>query len=191
MAKREGKIFIISAPSGSGKTTLCERLIKRVPDVVRSVSMTTRPLRQGEKSGKDYVFITKREFEKHIKRNSLLEWARNFGYYYGTPKKKVLKLLAKGKDVILAIDVKGAMKVKKLYPEGVFIFVLPPSAIELKKRLKRRKADSTREISKRIKIAERELSYLPRYTYSVVNNNIEKATDKLKAIVIAERCRRI
>ena len=102
-----------------------------------------------------------------------------------------MKLLAKGKDVILAIDVKGARKVKKLYPEGVFIFILPPSIIELKKRLRRRKADSTREISKRIKIAERELSYLPRYTYSVVNNNIEKATDKLEAIIIAERCRRI
>ncbi len=189
MAKRRGKLFIISAPSGSGKTTLCERLIKRVPDIVRSVSVTTRPLRQDEKSGREYVFVTKREFEKYIKSNSLLEWARNFGYYYGTPKKKVLKLLAKGKNVILTIDVKGAMKVKKLYPEGAFIFILPPSIIELKKRLKRRKADSSREISKRIKIAERELSYLSRYTYSIVNDNIEKATDKLEAIVIAERCK--
>ena len=190
MAKRKGKLFIISAPSGSGKTTLCERVIGKVPGIVRSVSMTTRPLRQGEKSGEDYVFVTKREFKKQIKGKSLLEWARNFGYYYGTPK-KVLKLLAKGKDVILAIDVKGAMKVKKLYPKGVFIFVLPPSITELKKRLRRRKVDSPREIKKRIKIAERELSYLPRYTYSVVNDNIEKATGKLAAIVIAERCKAI
>ncbi|MEA3305605.1 MAG: guanylate kinase [Candidatus Omnitrophota bacterium] len=188
MAKK-GKLFIISAPSGSGKTTLCGRLIKSARGMARSVSMTTRPPRQGEKSGKDYIFVTKKEFEKYIKSNSLLEWVRNFGYYYGTPKDKVLKLLAKGKNVILAIDVKGAMKIKRLRPESVLIFIVPPSIAELKKRLKRRKADSRGEISGRIKIAKRELSYLPRYTYSVVNNDIEEAAGKLKAIIIAERHR--
>jgi len=189
MAKRKGKLFIVSAPSGSGKTTLCERLIKRMPHIVRSVSFTTRLPRKNEKDGRDYIFVTKKEFEKEIRRKNLLEWARNFGYYYGTPKDRVLKLLARGTDVILAIDVKGAMKVKRLCPKGIFIFILPPSMAELRNRLKRRKTDGYSEISKRMQAAIREFSYLPKYTYSVVNDNLEKATDKLEAIVMAERCK--
>ena len=189
MAKKKGKLFIISAPSGSGKTTLCKRLIKRMPGIVRSVSLTTRPPRRSEKNGRDYLFVTKKEFEREKRKNNLLEWARNFGYYYGTPKDRVLKLLARGTDVILAIDVKGAMKIKRLYPKGVFIFVLPPSMAELKNRLRKRKTDGRLEISKRMKVARRELSYLPKYTYSAVNDNLKKATDKLEAIVIAERCK--
>ena len=187
--RKKGRLFIISAPSGSGKTTLCKRLIKRVPPIVRSISLTTRPPRRSEKNGRDYLFVTKKEFEREKRKNNLLEWARNFGYYYGTPKDRVLKLLARGTDVILAIDVKGAMKIKKLYPKGVFIFVLPPSMAELKNRLRKRKTDGRLEISKRIKVARRELSYLPKYTYSVVNDNLKKATDTLEAIVIAERCK--
>jgi guanylate kinase len=189
MAKKKGKLFIISAPSGSGKTTLCERLVKKMPYIVRSISLTTRSPRKGEKERRDYYFVTRQEFEKQKRRKNLLEWARNFGYYYGTPKDKVLRLLADGTDVILAIDVKGAMKIKKLYPEGVFIFILPPSMPELRNRLRRRKRDINLEIDKRMEVAKRELSYLPRYTYGVVNDNLKRATDKLKAIVAAERCR--
>lgn len=189
MADKKGKLFIISAPSGCGKTTLCRMLIKRVPRLVRSVSLTTRPPRQGEEDKRDYIFISREEFERQKRKKNLLEWAVNFGYYYGTPKDRVLELIGRGIDVILAIDVKGAMKVKKLYPEGVFIFISPPSISELKKRLRKRKTDNHPEISKRIKVARRELSHLPRYTYSIVNDNLRKATDKLAAIVIAERCR--
>jgi guanylate kinase len=187
MAKKKGKLFIISAPSGSGKTTLCQKLVKRMPYIVRSISLTTRPPRKGEKEGRDYYFVTRQEFEKQKRRKNLLEWAKNFGYYYGTPKDKVLKLLAGGTDVILAIDVKGAMKIKKLYPKGVFIFILPPSMPELRNRLRKRRRDISLEIDKRMKVARRELSYLPRYTYAVVNDNLKKATDRLEAIITTER----
>ena len=189
MAKKKGKLFIISAPSGSGKTTLCEKLVKRKPHIVRSISLTTRSPRKGEKDKRDYHFVTIQEFTKQKRRKNLLEWARNFGYYYGTPKDKVLELLAGGTDVILAIDVKGAMKVKKLYPDGAFIFIIPPSMSELKNRLKKRKRDVNLEIAERMRIARKELSYLPRYTYSVVNDNLKRAIDKLEAIVTAERCK--
>ncbi|MFH0840279.1 MAG: guanylate kinase [Candidatus Omnitrophota bacterium] len=187
MAKRKGKLFIISAPSGSGKTTLCELLKKKVPRLARSVSVTTRPPRRGERNGRDYIFLTKKEFEKKKRGGGLLEWAKNFGRYYGTPKGRVLKLLKSGKDVILAIDVKGAMKVKRLYPDGVFVFIVPPSLDELKKRLKRRGTDGAKEIKKRIEIAKKEMSYLPMYNYAVVNESINKAVAKLGAIIKSER----
>jgi len=184
-----GKLFIISAPSGCGKTTLCEDLLKRVPRITRSVSVTTRPPRGNEKNGRDYIFVDREEFAGRIKKKKFLEWAKNFGHYYGTPKEKVLKLLARGTDVVLAIDVKGAMKVKRLYPKGVFIFILPPSMAALKKRLRRRRTDKGLEIEKRMKIARKEISYLPRYAYSIVNDNLKRAADKLEAVVIAERCK--
>lgn len=189
MAKRKGRFFIVSAPSGCGKTTLCEGLIKRVPHMMRSISFTTRPRRKGEKNGRDYFFVTEKEFAKEKKKKNLLEWTRNFGYYYGTPKDRSLRLLAKGIDLVLTIDVKGAMKIKKLYPNGAFVFILPPSMADLKQRLRRRKTDKAPEISKRIKLAQREISYLPKYTYALVNDSVKKATDKLAAIVIAERCK--
>lgn len=187
MATRPGQLFIISAPSGSGKTTLCELLVKRMPRLERSVSLTTRLPRRGEKNGKDYIFVTEKKFKEKIKKSSLLEWARNFGYYYGTPKDKVNRLLAGGKDVILAIDVKGAMKVKRLHPDGVFIFILPPSMKELKKRLKKRGANTGAEIKTRIEIAKKEISHLPMYSYSVTNNSIKHAVAELGCIVESER----
>jgi len=181
------KLFIISAPSGSGKTTLCDMLLKRLPRITRSVSFTTRPPRPREKNGRDYLFVTRDEFERQKKGGNLLEWARNFGYDYGTPKDRVLKLLARGRDVILAIDVKGAMKVKRIFPKAALIFITPPSMAELEKRLRKRKTDGSWEISKRIRIAKKELSYLPKYTYNVVNDDLKKAAEALVAIIKAER----
>ncbi|MDP3788843.1 MAG: guanylate kinase [Candidatus Omnitrophota bacterium] len=185
--KKKGTLFIISAPSGSGKTTLCELLVKRMPRLARSVSLTTRLPRRGEKNGKDYIFVTGKKFREKIKSGALLEWARNFGYYYGTPKDKVKKLLLGGTDVILAIDVKGAMKVRKLYPDSIFIFILPPSLEELKKRLKQRGTDNGTEIKTRIAIAKKEISYLPVYNYSVINDSIKHAMAELGCIIKAER----
>ncbi|MDD5680890.1 MAG: guanylate kinase [Candidatus Omnitrophica bacterium] len=185
--RKKGNLFIISAPSGSGKTTLCELLEGKTPHLVRSVSLTTRPPRRGEKNGRDYRFVTEAEFKKRIRSGRFLEWAKNFGYYYGTPRDKILTRLSSGKDVILAIDVKGAMKVKKLYPDGVFIFILPPSLGELKKRLQQRGANSSKEIRKRIQIAKKEITYLPKYNYSVLNDSIKNAVGHLEAIVKAER----
>ena len=185
--KKKGALFIISAPSGSGKTTLCELLVKRMPRLTRSVSLTTRLPRRGEKNGKDYIFVTGKKFREKIKKGSLLEWARNFGYYYGTPKDKVNRLLAGGKDVMLAIDVKGAMKVKKLCPDSIFIFILPPSLGELRKRLKQRGTDNGTEIKTRIAVAKKEISYLPMYNYSVINDSIKHAMAELGCIIKAER----
>lgn len=187
MAEDKGILFVISAPSGCGKTTLCNKLLKAVPGMVRSISITTRPPRKDEENGRDYFFVSEKEFIRRRRNKNLLEWAKNFGYYYGTPKDKVLNFLDGGRDVILAIDVKGAMKIKKLFPDAVFIFIKPPSVAELEKRLKKRKTDDRLEISRRMKVVRRELSYTPRYKYSIVNDNLKKALGRLISIVMAEK----
>ncbi|NQU73569.1 MAG: guanylate kinase [Candidatus Omnitrophica bacterium] len=187
---RKAKLFIISAPSGCGKTTLCKRLLKGKLGLAYSVSMTTRPRRTGERNGRDYYFVSKAGFQKQVKRNGFLEWTKTYGWYYGTPKKNVSNLLKKGKDILLSIDVKGAVNVKRLYPKSILIFIAPPSIKELKGRLKKRNSDNKKEISKRLKIVKRELSYVDRYDYCVVNDSISNAVSKLKDIVIAERCRK-
>lgn len=187
METKRGRIFIISAPSGCGKTTLCRRLLKSGLELSYSVSMTTRPRRLGEIHGKDYYFVSNGNFQKGIRQNKFLEWTKTYGWYYGTPKRFILDLLKKGKDILLSIDVKGAMNVKRFYPKSVLIFILPPSLKELKKRLKRRNSDDKKEIQKRLKIVKREISYADRYDYCVVNDNVDIAVCKLKAIVIAER----
>ncbi|MBN1871307.1 MAG: guanylate kinase [Candidatus Omnitrophica bacterium] len=189
MATRKGRLFIISAPSGCGKTTLCELLVKGIPRIARSVSLTTRAPRRGEEHDRDYIFVSRARFRQEIRDNNILEWAINFGHYYGTPKRRVSKLLKQGMDVILAIDVKGAMKVRRHCPGSVLIFVAPPSIKELRKRLKKRRTDDKREISKRINTAQRELEYLPKYDYVVINDNIRRAAERLKSIILTERCK--
>ncbi|MFC1667117.1 guanylate kinase [Candidatus Omnitrophota bacterium] len=185
----KGTLFIISAPSGSGKTTLCKRLVDSLSGLNRSISMSTRIPRVGEKDGVDYLFIEKREFLKRKKRNEFLEWAKVFEEYYGTPKKYVGHILKKGQDVLLSIDVQGAMKIKRSKMRAVYIFILPPSKAMLKKRLYDRSTDSKKEIAKRLKVAKKELSYLSKYDYLVVNDVLESALENLRSIVIAERCR--
>jgi len=187
--KKKGILFIISAPSGSGKTTLCNKLVDSVGALSRSISMTTRPPRVGERDGVDYIFIERKEFLKRKKRNEFLEWAKVFNEYYGTPKRYVRHLLAKGQGVVLSIDVQGAMKIKRLGMKAVYIFILPPSKAMLRERLISRSTDSKKAIAKRLGIAKKELSYLPRYSYVVVNNVLESAIENLKSIIIAERCR--
>ena len=187
--KKKGILFIVSAPSGSGKTTLCNRLLDSVEGLSRSISMTTRSPRIGERDGMDYIFIEKEEFLKRKKKNEFLEWAKVFEEYYGTPKRYIRHLTTKGQDVLLSIDVQGAMKIKKLKMRAVYIFILPPSKAILKERLIGRSADSKREIAKRLKIAKKELSYFSRYDYVIVNSMLEPALESLRSIVIAERCR--
>ena len=187
--KKKGILFVISAPSGSGKTTLCNRLLDSIGGLSRSISMTTRSPRIGERDGMDYIFIEKKEFLKRKKKNEFLEWAKVFEEYYGTPRRYVRHLMAKGQDVLLSIDVQGAMKIKKLKMRTVYIFILPPSKAILKERLIGRSADSKKEIAKRLKIARKELSYFSKYDYVIVNNLLESALENLRSIVIAERCR--
>ena len=187
--KRKGILFIISAPSGSGKTTLCTRLVESVDSLYRSISMTTRAPRPGEKDGMDYIFIEKPEFIKRQKRNEFLEWAKVFGEYYGTPKRHILHMLKRGSDVLLSIDVQGAMKIKRLKLDAVYIFILPPSLSMLKERLINRSTDSKEAIHERLTVARKETASSQKYDYIVVNNRVESALDNLKAIIIAERCR--
>ena len=186
-SKRKGKIFIVSAPSGCGKTTLCNKLLEDKLNLKHSISATTRPPRKGEIDGKDYFFVSPEEFRAMIKRKELLEHEENFGYLYGTPKKFALGLLDKGKNVLLSIDVKGATKVSRLYPDmSVLIFIMPPTLSELKKRLESRMTDEASSISNRLKIAKREIGYKGRYDYVVVNDSLDAAYKKLKEIIIAE-----
>ncbi len=181
------KLFVISAPSGSGKTTLCNKLLKDNLGLAQSVSMTTRPPRRGEKDGADYRFVSEKYFRNAIDKKGFLEYEENFGYLYGTPKKFIEDRLKKGLNVLLSIDVKGAMKVKKEYPgKSILIFILPPSIDALKKRLHLRKSDDKKAIRTRLKIAEKELAYKDKYDYVVVNDRLDAAYKKLREIVLSE-----
>jgi len=181
------KLFVISAPSGCGKTTLCRKLLDGDLGLARSLSATTRPPRAGEKDGVDYRFVSEKQFDGMIERDEFVEYEENFGQMYGTPKKPIEENLRKKRPVLLNIDVKGAMKVKEAYPENaVLIFLLPPSAEALRKRLRARMTDSHQTITGRLKIARKEMSYKDRYDYRVVNDTVENAYRKLKNIIVKE-----
>ena len=183
----KSKIFIVSAPSGCGKTTLCKKLLKDKFKLHQSISITTRPPRRGERNGADYFFVSAEEFIRMIDAKELLEYEENFGFLYGTPKKAVEKLLQNGRNVLLSIDVKGAMSVRKSYPQNsVLIFVMPPSMEDLKKRLESREADTAKAISNRLKIAKQEVACKDNYDYVVVNDSLDAAYKKLKEIIFLE-----
>jgi len=185
--RQTGKLFVISAPSGSGKTTLCGKLLKDDLDLKRSISMTTRPPRPGEKDGTDYHFVPEKYFRDAIKQNGFLEYEENFGYWYGTPKKFIEGRLDKGHNVLLSIDVKGATKVRKRYPEeSVLIFIMPPSVKALERRLHSRRSEDKKAISTRLRLAKKEISYSNKYDYTVVNDSLNTAYKKLKKVILSE-----
>ena len=190
-AQHTGKLFIISGPSGAGKGTICKRLIEDSdPDRMElSVSMTTRPPRKGEVDGVSYYFVTMEQFRENVLADGFLEHAEVYGNCYGTPKAKVIEKLEAGIDVVLEIDIQGAMNVKKAYPKGIFIFILPPSMSVLRKRLTGRGTDSMDIIDMRLSKTLGELSYIEEYDYVVVNGELEEAVDRVKAIVVAEHSR--
>lgn len=183
--KYAGKLFVLSGPSGAGKGTICNQLLKET-EIELSISMTTRNPRPGEADGISYYFVTKEEFLKHIEEDGFLEYAQVYGNYYGTPKEPVLRKLAAGVDVILEIDMQGALKVKENFPEGVFIFILPPSMAELRKRLTGRGTESAEAIELRLGETLKELSYIDKYDYCVVNGKLEEAVARVKSIAVAE-----
>ena len=186
----KGRLFVISASSGTGKTTLAKELLKKDRRLVQSISCTTRKPRHNERQGKDYFFVTKKEFRVIKKKKGFLEWANVFGRFYGTPRKEVERHLKHKRDVLLLIDVQGAKKVKKTKPDAVFIFLAPPSKEELKRRLLRRGTESRKEIDRRYRVATRELKELNNLKlcdYRIVNREIPVARQVLEAIIRAER----
>lgn len=187
-AEHRGKLFIISGPSGAGKGTICKRLITDTK-VEISVSMTTRCPRPGEEEGISYYFTTKENFEKEIQAGGFLEYAEVYGNFYGTPKAKVIEKLEQGIDVVLEIDIQGALNVKKAYPNGIFIFILPPSMTELRKRITGRGSETEEAINLRLSQTLEEVSYIDKYDYCVVNGELEEAVSRVKAIVMAEHSR--
>ncbi len=185
----KGNLLILSAPSGSGKTSLALRVVPQLKSIRFSVSHTTRGMRGGEENGKEYFFVSEEEFRRMIEENRFLEWAQVYGNYYGTSRDFVERELAGGTDVLLDIDVQGALKVRKLMPDAVMIFVLPPSFQELEKRLRGRGLDDDDVIERRLQIARDEINSYRRYDYVIINRVLEDSVEELKSIINAMRCR--
>ncbi|MEL7646963.1 MAG: guanylate kinase [Sedimentibacter sp.] len=186
-----GLLVVISGPSGAGKGTICARLKEEFSELKVSVSATTRKPREGEVEGISYYFLKEEDFIKKINDDEFLEYAKVYGNYYGTPKQEVFRQLEEGNDIILEIDIQGALQVKKNYPRGVFIFILPPSLYELNKRIEGRGTDSKEVIMKRMQCAYDELNYAFEYDYVVVNDQVETAVQQIKHIIHAEKSRAI
>jgi guanylate kinase len=187
--RKRGLLFIVSAPSGTGKTTLVERLVHRLPNLCLSRSYTSRTTRPGEQDGVDYNFISRPRFEEMVRNGDFLEWADVFGNYYGTCGADTERCLGSGQDIVLVIDVQGARQVRGSGVESIGVFILPPSADTLEQRLRGRSKDSEAEICKRLEAAGREVSEFATYEYVVVNDELDAAVDRLRAIVLAERAR--
>ncbi|MBP2652924.1 MAG: gmk 2 [Firmicutes bacterium] len=186
---RPGILIVLSGPSGTGKGTICKELLQNYSNINYSISTTTRSPRAGEVNGVNYWFIAQEEFQSMVKNDELLEWAEVYGNYYGTPRRYVADLLDSGKDVVLEIDTQGAMQVKAKFPQGVFIYIVPPSIDELANRIYKRGSDSPEAIEKRLGCVRNELTCAYRYNYIVVNDQIAEATAKISAIINAEKCR--
>lgn len=187
--KREGILFVVSGPSGVGKGTVIKEVLKVIPDINLSISYTTRPPRKNESNGKDYFFVSEEEFNRMIETGGFLEWARVHGNLYGTPRLWVEEKLKKNEDVLLEIDTQGARQVKKVFPQGVFIFLLPPSVEALLSRLRNRGTESERDIEIRLNNARDECKEWEWYDYVVVNETIPLSRDLIVSIILAERCK--
>lgn len=185
--KKKGMIIIVSAPSGAGKTSICDSLIKSDKNIVYSISTTTRQPRKGEKNGREYFFVDNEKFKDMVKKNLFVEYAKVHNYFYGTSKKILEETLNKGKDILLDIDVQGAIKIKEQYKDALMIFITTPTLKILKERLIKRNKDSMNVINTRVKNAKKELTYLPRYDYLVLNDKLDISIENVKSIIKAER----
>jgi guanylate kinase len=188
--KNKGLLIVVSGPSGAGKGTINSELIKRNNNIWMSTSMTTREPRGNEQNGKEYFFVSTEEFEERIKNDQFLEYAIvHSGKYYGTPKDKIYDKLNSGKDVILEIDIQGALEVQQKISDALFIFIMPPSMKILKERLTNRGTESEDKVLERFKTAYKEINEYTKYNYVVVNDEVESAVEKVEAIIKAEKCR--
>ncbi len=187
--KREGLVFVISAPSGGGKTSLVERAVRALPDLKRSISCTTRPPRPGEKDGVDYEFISREAFQGRVASGGLIEWVEVYDHLYGTPRPPLESNRKTGIDTILAIEIQGARKVRELFPEVITIFVKPPSLEVLEARLRERKGEDGAVLERRLQLAREEMGWISEYEYTILNEDLEEAAGQLQAVIVAERCR--
>jgi guanylate kinase len=189
--ERRGLMFVLSSPSGAGKTTLSRLLMERMPGLKMSVSATTRAKRPGEVEGRDYLFVDKARFEEMVKRNELLEWATVFDNRYGTPRAPVEAALSKGEDVLFDIDWQGTQQLReKAHDDVVSVFILPPSVLDLEKRLHSRAQDSNEVIRGRMSRASHEMSHWAEYDYIVINHEVDTAFAEVQSILRAERLKR-
>ena len=187
--KERGSLIVVSGPSGCGKGTVIQEFLKNNKDAWLSISCTSRDPRPGDVPNESYFFLSRDEFEEKISREEFLEYAEYNGNYYGTPKEHIEERLAKGIDVILEIEVQGALKVKEIVPEAICIFIMPPSMKELKKRLVGRGTESKDKVLSRFKTAYQEINNVTRYNYVVTNDDVENAVAKMSAILLSEKCR--
>ncbi len=183
MISPKGKIIVIAAPSGAGKTTLVRSALAEFPQIVFSISATTRKKRTNEKDGIDYFFITEEEFLNKIEKKQFVEWEKFYDYYYGTYKYFIDDNINSGKNILLEIDVKGALSIKKIYPEAYLIYIAPPSKEELINRLKKRQTETDQDLKKRIERIELELSMKDKFDYILINNELNKATSEMKILI--------
>ncbi|MDI9471482.1 MAG: guanylate kinase [Bacillota bacterium] len=189
MLERKGLLFILSGPSGAGKGSMVKGIIERRDDVFLSISATCRSPRKGEVERGSYQFLSREEFEDNISRSEYLEWAEIYGNLYGTPKEPVFRALNEGRNIILEIDYQGALQIKRIYPDAIFVFVLPPSLEELRQRVIRRDSETQESLETRYYSALEEIHYLERYDYFIINDKLEESIEKLNAIITAETCR--
>ncbi len=186
---KKGLLIVVSGPSGAGKGTICKEVLSRRDDIFVSTSATTREPRKGEVEGVNYFFITREDFEKKIEEEAFIEYAEVYTNLYGTPKDTVLEKLNKGENILLEIDIQGALQVKKRYPEGVFIFILPPSMKELKNRIIGRGSETPESLERRFSSAYEEIEFVNQYDYYIINDQVKKAADLMESIIDAERCK--
>jgi guanylate kinase len=183
----KGLLIVLSGPSGTGKGTVCKALLNKRPDIALSISCTTREPRAGEVNGKHYFFTDHSDFENRIEGGEFLEYANVFSNFYGTPRGFVEETRASGKDVLLEIDVQGALKVKESSPDGVFIFLIPPSMAELEKRIRSRGTETEEKIRERLGKAKAEMDLMDRYDYVIINDKVDYVVEKIESILIAEK----
>ena len=185
----KGLLIVVSGPSGTGKGTVCSELLAQTPELAYSISATTRQPREGEVDGKNYYFMDKAQFEKMIEEGGFLEYANVYGNYYGTPLGKIEERLAAGEDILLEIDTQGALNVMKKCPDGLFIFLVPPSLAELERRIRGRGSETEESLQKRMGSACKEIEDGRKYSYVVVNDTVKHAVQRIMAIRAAEHCR--